>query len=330
MGKIATEQEAYAIAGGNESTISKICCTKLRAIDIGCEVKGNYSNNQLVQKDNLAQGVNYLTVTVEGEKVSIIPKYGEVPQSTISNQRFSLVFTDGVIMGSNLVWNWDEEGKYWWLYSRYSIRPDASIDPSASTMTITQDSKYKYAFAEIEKMLVRFQFVLVEDRVYLNLDREGRAEFDGPIVTNIGSFYIDTEFYYSGANSQSVEVGFDINSIVVQTIPTSSTVTLEQGKFPVSTFSIVTQAASGLDRTDWNGHIQINIGNYQYAGGIISNSYTAPFYSYGDIMYLTYNGNFTSWKVRVRGTTYDLKPYVKTSVGMFLGNTVIDVLSYVP
>lgn len=154
MGKIATEQEAYAIAGGNESTISKICCTKLRAIDIGCEVKGNYSNNQLVQKDNLAQGVNYLTVTVEGEKVSIIPKYREVPQSTISNQRFSLVFTDGVIMGSNLVWNWDEEGKYWWLYSKYSIRPDASIDPSASTMTITQDSKYKYAFAEIEKMLV--------------------------------------------------------------------------------------------------------------------------------------------------------------------------------
>lgn len=54
MGKIATEQEAYNI-GKKGTPQSNKCCTKSRASDLGCQVKGNYSNSQLVQVSDLSK-----------------------------------------------------------------------------------------------------------------------------------------------------------------------------------------------------------------------------------------------------------------------------------
>lgn len=329
MGKIATEQEAYSIAGGSNSTTSKICCTKARAVQIGCEVKGSYAESQLVQKDNLAQGINYLTVNVEGEKVSVIPKYKEIPQDTISNMRFVLVFSDGVIVGQGLIFNWDEAGKYWWIYSRKIPSPDAVLDSARSSLTIKQDSKYNYAFASSEKQKIKFQFVLYNSVVYLNLEEPGYAEFDGPIVTNIGNFFIDPQWYYSGANSQTVPSGFDINSIVVQEIPTSSSVELEQGKFLTTTYTINYEDKTG--ELSMNGHLVTEIGAWRDSHGVTSTGAFPFFFCYGKSMYLTYNGmgDNSYWKVRVGSQSYDLKQGVKTDVGYFYGDTTITLVQYV-
>lgn len=52
-GKIATEEEAANIGGGI-GAVSKKCCTKSRAVELGCQVSGTYSNNQLVQQSDLS------------------------------------------------------------------------------------------------------------------------------------------------------------------------------------------------------------------------------------------------------------------------------------
>lgn len=83
MGKIATEQEAYNIAGKGMSTTSAICCTKKRAVSIGCEVGGSYTDNQLVQTSDLSKAV---------EKVNINYSiyFNAIPVGTLV--RFSLVY----------------------------------------------------------------------------------------------------------------------------------------------------------------------------------------------------------------------------------------------
>lgn len=83
MGKIATEQEAYAIANNGSSTTSAICCTKKRAVSIGCKVGGSYTDNQLVQASDLSKAV---------EKVNINYSiyFNAIPVGTLV--RFSLVY----------------------------------------------------------------------------------------------------------------------------------------------------------------------------------------------------------------------------------------------
>lgn len=54
MGKIATEQEAYGI-GGKGTPVANKCCTRSRAIALGCKVSGNYSLLQLVQLSDLSK-----------------------------------------------------------------------------------------------------------------------------------------------------------------------------------------------------------------------------------------------------------------------------------
>ena len=48
MGKIATLNEAYQIAGSSTAATSQICATKKDAIEVGCKVAGTYEEQQLV------------------------------------------------------------------------------------------------------------------------------------------------------------------------------------------------------------------------------------------------------------------------------------------
>ena len=56
---IATQEWAEYVGeyiGGNPNIVpDNLCCTKSRAEDVGCTVKGNYANNQLVCKKNLVK-----------------------------------------------------------------------------------------------------------------------------------------------------------------------------------------------------------------------------------------------------------------------------------
>ena len=63
MGKIATEQEAHDI-GGSGTPVSNKCCTSQRAQELGCEVSGMYTINQLVQVNDLS--VQAITVAFTG------------------------------------------------------------------------------------------------------------------------------------------------------------------------------------------------------------------------------------------------------------------------
>ena len=51
---IATEAYAQSIGGASISYTSNLCCTKSRAIALGCDVAGTYADNQLVRKEDLS------------------------------------------------------------------------------------------------------------------------------------------------------------------------------------------------------------------------------------------------------------------------------------
>ena len=65
MGKIATEQEAYNIGGVKDGLfVANKCCTKERAEIMGCDVNGEYEDNQLVQLEDLTKHVNYVNIPI--------------------------------------------------------------------------------------------------------------------------------------------------------------------------------------------------------------------------------------------------------------------------
>lgn len=51
---IATEGYAQSIGKIHTST-PNLCCTKSRAIALGCDVAGTYKDNQLVRKEDLSK-----------------------------------------------------------------------------------------------------------------------------------------------------------------------------------------------------------------------------------------------------------------------------------
>ena len=91
MGKIATEQEAYSIAGGSESTTSKICCTKARAVQIGCDVEGKYLDTQLVEAQDLKKALNIIEISFEGTAAWMMQKIKAVFRFPITiNMQFNI------------------------------------------------------------------------------------------------------------------------------------------------------------------------------------------------------------------------------------------------
>lgn len=75
MGKIATEAEAFAI--GEEGLISdeNKGVTKLKADALGCDVKGSYSNQQLIQKDDLSSKYNKIRISLKGEPAWMVQSF---------------------------------------------------------------------------------------------------------------------------------------------------------------------------------------------------------------------------------------------------------------
>ena len=59
--QIATEAYAQSVSGRNASYTPNLGCTKSRAIALGCNVSGTYSNNQLVCQKDLSEAVKIYT-----------------------------------------------------------------------------------------------------------------------------------------------------------------------------------------------------------------------------------------------------------------------------
>lgn len=70
MGKIATEQEARNIGGKGTATNNK-CATKSKAQALGCNVKGSYKDNQLVQLNDLSKAYEVVRVNISWRPIGI-------------------------------------------------------------------------------------------------------------------------------------------------------------------------------------------------------------------------------------------------------------------
>lgn len=59
MSKIATELEAKTMGGGSLSVIDNKCCTKARALELGCQIKSgfSYTDNQLVELEGIEAAI---------------------------------------------------------------------------------------------------------------------------------------------------------------------------------------------------------------------------------------------------------------------------------
>lgn len=77
MGQIATEQEAATIGGG--SSTSKQLVTNAKAQQLGCQVNGDYEENQCVQLEDLSQNV----ILIEPEVVANGNHYTNIGQMIV-------------------------------------------------------------------------------------------------------------------------------------------------------------------------------------------------------------------------------------------------------
>ena len=73
MSKIATELEAKTMGGRTLSIIDNKCCTKARALELGCQIKSGYSytDNQLVELEGIEAATKgpIITLRVELEDI---------------------------------------------------------------------------------------------------------------------------------------------------------------------------------------------------------------------------------------------------------------------
>lgn len=89
MSKIATELEAKTMGGGTLSVIDNKCCTKARALELGCQIKSgfSYTDNQLVELEGIEAAIT---------APNIILHYGwqDMPINNIQQFRVRLSFVN--------------------------------------------------------------------------------------------------------------------------------------------------------------------------------------------------------------------------------------------
>lgn len=137
---IATEDYAKNIGGVNASYTPNLCCTKFRAIALGCTVAGTYTDNQLVcQKDlSKASTIQYSLKNASTDYFpNIIVQAGSC--SFTKNDTFSpdgVLYTTSVPSGSS--WSISINGS---ISNKYIVYPDP--DPNIHSY-ILDISTYRY------------------------------------------------------------------------------------------------------------------------------------------------------------------------------------------
>ena len=130
MSKIATELEAKTMGGGTLLVIDNKCCTKARALELGCQIKSgfSYTDNQLVELEGIEAAIT---------APNVILHYGweDMPINNIQKfrVRFSLVNQSSVD---------GEPFKYSDNTTYFTITPRLGQGEQTYTKTLAKPLKY--------------------------------------------------------------------------------------------------------------------------------------------------------------------------------------------
>lgn len=130
MSKIATELEARTIGGGTLSVIDNKCCTKARALELGCQIKSgfSYTDNQLVELEGIEAAIT---------APNIILHYGweDMPINNIQKFRVRFSFVNQSLVDG-------EPFKYSDNTTYFTITPGLEQGEQTYTKTLANPLKY--------------------------------------------------------------------------------------------------------------------------------------------------------------------------------------------
>lgn len=131
MSKIATELEARTIGGGRTlSVIDNKCCTKARALELGCQIKSgfSYTDNQLVELEGIEAAIT---------APNVILHYGweDMPINNIQQFRVRFSFVNQSSVGG-------EPFKYSDNTTYFTITPRLEWGGQTYTKTLANPLKY--------------------------------------------------------------------------------------------------------------------------------------------------------------------------------------------
>lgn len=331
--KIATKQYCNTIQSNSFTDDLTRCPRHEDIVNVGLLVTGLYRADQLIPEDVISANINYITVSAtSGEGSTIIkavPKYNNIPQSTIDNMILDIWFITGkhVQFGN---YAWDEDNKWWYRFSWESPDDYGVIDLAKSTISISEDSKYKYALAKPEAAEVLFKFVLDEDLLLMAFNKRIRVNEYKSITTSAGEFEIGGDQGWYSYTRQEVTLPFDVNSIKVINIPDMPGYKYVQGEFPHAVSRISSTVSDSI--AHYNGSMTIAVGTDSFTSGTAGGTYSVRPSNYGDSIYVTYNASTSghTWDVKnaVTGNTYTLNPGVSTYVGMATGDILLEFRNY--
>lgn len=130
MSKIATELEAKTMGGGTLSVIDNKCCTKARALELGCQIKSgfSYTDNQLVELEGIEAAIT---------APNVILHYGwqDMPINNIQQFRVRLSFVNESSVNG-------EPFKYSDNTTYFTITPRVEQGEQTYTKTLANPLKY--------------------------------------------------------------------------------------------------------------------------------------------------------------------------------------------
>ena len=117
---IATEGYAQSIGGINISYTSNLGCTKSRAIALGCNVKGTYTNNQLIRQVDLSGPITYSLQNISSNDLT-----------NVYISAGSCIFTGNIPAGGMLYSTGTPSGSSWYIgivagLDTYEVSPSPS------------------------------------------------------------------------------------------------------------------------------------------------------------------------------------------------------------
>lgn len=331
MSKIATRQYCNTLQPNSFTDDLTRCPANIELRNLGFKISGPYRNNQLVKELDIQSGINYIHVSVSREYETTIkatPTFTDIPQETLDSMSITLVFYSGyqIVLGK---YSWNATDKCWFQYSHNNPDYYNALNVDRSSISITEDSKYKYALVKPEKQIVVFQFIVIDDELYMALNKKIKAYEPMIIQTNVGDFNVPNMGWYS-ESTVSVNFGFSIASIKVTNIPETAAYEFRLGVFNPKIVTISTTSTTAI--TNYQGRVTIETYRTRSASGSPGRTIKLNPLDIDGPIFMTYEASPAghTWIVKNTETenTYTLKDGVRTHVGYANEDTVFDFITY--